>query len=230
MNTLGIQRNGKKKFGYAAPRPCQTCGQSFRPTNSALKKGKGRFCSLKCRPKQSRDRVPISCISCGKTFEVKRYRAEVAQFCSNQCRATGEHSNRWGGGIRHDAGYIYVANKNHPRSVGGYVAEHILIAERALGKPLPSKAVVHHVDENPSNNCPDNLVICENNAYHRLIHARQRVVELGGDPRLHKVCCRCKIPKTFVEFNSLHSGYLGLSGYCRACSKKNWAEYRVNYA
>ena len=59
------------------------------------------------------------------------------------------------------------------RRNGKSVFEHIAIAERALGKPLPPKAVVHHVDGNPSNNAPSNLVICPSQEYHLQLHSRQ---------------------------------------------------------
>lgn len=53
--------------------------------------------------------------------------------------------------------------------------EHILVAERALGKPLPSKAVVHHITEDPLDNYGwMKLVICPDQAYHLLIHRLMR--------------------------------------------------------
>ena len=55
--------------------------------------------------------------------------------------------------------------------------EHIVVAERALGKPLPKGAVVHHVDGQQWNNEPSNLVICPDQAYHMLLHRRMK--ELG---------------------------------------------------
>ena len=48
------------------------------------------------------------------------------------------------------------------------------IAEKALGKPLPKGAEVHHVDGNSENDKPTNLVICPSHAYHMLLHARMR--------------------------------------------------------
>lgn len=53
--------------------------------------------------------------------------------------------------------------------------EHILVAEKALGKALPLGAVVHHITENPSDNhgfCK--LVVCPDQGYHLLIHRLMR--------------------------------------------------------
>lgn len=49
---------------------------------------------------------------------------------------------------------------------------HRLRAERALGKPLPGKVVVHHADGSKHPNAQ--LVICQDQAYHMLLHARMR--------------------------------------------------------
>ncbi len=61
---------------------------------------------------------------------------------------------------------------------GKNVYEHIHLAERALGRKLPYKAVVHHMNGDPSDNfTPFNLVICQDQAYHLLLHRRARELE-----------------------------------------------------
>jgi hypothetical protein len=75
-------------------------------------------------------------------------------------------------------GYALVHAVDHPKAdKDGYVREHVLVAERALGKFLPPGAMVHHVNEVKADNRGANLVICENHAYHQLLHRRMRKLE-----------------------------------------------------
>lgn len=52
-----------------------------------------------------------------------------------------------------------------------------LVAAAALGRPLPARAVVHHINGDDRDDRPDNLVICPNQAYHVLLHQRQWALE-----------------------------------------------------
>lgn len=101
------------------------------------------------------------------------------------------HHNWKGGRKVNDQGYILVAMHGHPRADRhGYVREHVLIAERALGHFLRRDAQVHHVDQNRANNAAANLVVCHNRAYHALLHQRQRALDACGDPSAHR-CSLC---------------------------------------
>lgn len=78
-------------------------------------------------------------------------------------------------------GYVQLLLPDHPNAKrSGYVAEHILVVARALGEAVPKGSPVHHVDGNRANNDPRNLVLCQDNAYHRLLHRRQRALDECG--------------------------------------------------
>jgi hypothetical protein len=48
--------------------------------------------------------------------------------------------------------------------------EHIVNAEKKIGRPLSDSEVVHHIDGNKSNNSIENLHVCKDNSVHRLLH------------------------------------------------------------
>lgn len=85
--------------------------------------------------------------------------------------------------------YRRVKSPGHPRAdERGRVLEHVLLAEKALGRALPPGVEVHHVDGNGRNNSPGNLVICQNRTYHDLLHTRMRALAECG----HADWRRCK--------------------------------------
>lgn len=67
---------------------------------------------------------------------------------------------------------------------------HIEVAERALGKRLPTGAQVHHVNGDPSDNSTANLVICPDRAYHALLHRRADALAACGQPDW-RICVYC---------------------------------------
>ena len=73
-----------------------------------------------------------------------------------------------------------VLMPGHPRSDHGYVYEHILMAEKALGKPLPNGAEVHHINGKKGDNSRGNHVICQDQAYHKLLEKRTRAYKKGA--------------------------------------------------
>lgn len=94
----------------------------------------------------------------------------------------GARSNSWQGGrYITQAGYVQVYGPGHPNANGrGYVAEHILIASQSIGGQVPRGAEVHHVNGVRADNQPGNLVICENHAYHHLLHRRANALRACG--------------------------------------------------
>ncbi len=95
---------------------------------------------------------------------------------------------------------------------------HVVLAERALGHQLPPRAQVHHVDGDGLNNTPTNLVICEDAAYHGLLHRRTRVVKAGGNPNTEWWCSCCRRLRPLDAFSPRTGRRAGYSAYCRACA------------
>lgn len=59
---------------------------------------------------------------------------------------------------------------------GKKISKHRKVAILALGKPLPPGAIVHHIDLNPFNNEPTNLVVCPDIEYRKLLIERYKIV------------------------------------------------------
>ena len=68
-------------------------------------------------------------------------------------------------------GYICIWMPNHPKAnPWGLVYEHILKAEEILGRSLKNGEVVHHKDENRSNNNYENLLVFHTKSDHTRFH------------------------------------------------------------
>jgi len=110
-----------------------------------------------------------------------------------------------------------IANPTEYRKIG-HERIHVLIAERALSRQLPKGAEVHHVDGNSLHNNNRNLVICQDRAYHLLLHVRTNIIRAGGDPNTQKLCSGCKRPLDLALFTFSRSNKAnGRGPHCLDC-------------
>lgn len=107
-------------------------------------------------------------------------------YCSRPCRRIWRRAN----------------SHSYQRVGHGQRRTHRLIAERLIGRPL-GQAIVHHYGRISDNT---RLVICENQAYHLLLHARTRVVKAGGDPNRERLCSVCRRLLSLAAFVTVQSG------------------------
>jgi hypothetical protein len=119
-----------------------------------------------------------------------------------------------GSGHINSTGYVQVYSE------GKLTYEHIVVAEKALGKKLPNGAQVHHFDENKSNNRNSNLVICQDEKYHRLIHVRTRAYNETGHADYLK-CPYCKKYDPPKKLKENKSGGYSFHPECHNISQRN---------
>jgi len=97
----------------------------------------------------------------------------------------------------------HIARYRGINSGGIKTTEHKMICERAIGKPLPTTVQIHHVNENILDNTPSNLVVCQDAAYHKLLHLRAKALKTCGNPNFR----RCRFCNQYDDSKNLTIRY-----------------------
>jgi len=127
----------------------------------------------------------IKCSECKKINWVCASAIRKNNYCDRICMSkarkkiySGNKNPNWKGGKTMIAGRPALYIPSHPRSTKeGYVYEHIVIAEKVLGRALKyirvghnDNEIVHHVDNNFCKNENDNFVICTSKYHKSVFH------------------------------------------------------------
>ena len=135
------------------------------------------------RPEPKRLVVDVVCPSCSRTFKTWPSKLEIGRgkHCSKACMAAtfakrrGELSPSWKGGVivHPRDGRVRVRRPEHPSACSaGYVLRARLVMEAHLGRYLGPDELIHHRDEDPSNDAIDNLELVSRGE-HNKIHGFQ---------------------------------------------------------
>jgi hypothetical protein len=123
----------------------------------------------------------------------------------------------WKGGkaIRSD-GYAMISIGNNCHTF-----EHILMCEKVLGKSLPKGVVIHHVNEKRNDNHNGNFVICQNIAYHMILHKRIKALKISG----HADWEKCQFCGEYDDTSNIFHSKYGQK-YHRECKRIYQSKYR----
>ena len=136
----------------------------------------------------------------------------------------GPNNPNWKGGKFKIKGRLVVlAPKCSKVHHNGYTLEHIVKAEKVLGKPLPTNAVVHHINGIKDDDRNENLIICESNSYHILLHHRASALKACGNANWR----RCWICKEYDDIKNLLITHSNNTVRHKVCGVKYTAERRA---
>jgi endogenous inhibitor of DNA gyrase (YacG/DUF329 family) len=142
-----------------SPRPCPECGTHVDRSDQT-------HCSRACYDARGRSRRAEwegrRCEWCDSPFEWLPGQG-AGRFCSRDCAY--QHRRR---PSIDNKGYRWVWNGNQK------IMEHRLVMSRILGRPLITDEHVHHINEDPLDNRPENLQVLSQ-AEHTRLHKAKRV-------------------------------------------------------
>ena len=141
---------------------CPECGAKFTRPPSHAARVKTPYCSRECNG-AARGREWAKHGHKGRAA----WSPETVERVSESMR--GEKNQAWKGGsyIEPDKGYRMIRKPEHPRArANGYVAEHLLVMEEAIGRPVVPPEEVHHLNGDRSDNRPENLKLYPNHMAH----------------------------------------------------------------
>lgn len=115
----------------------------------------------------------------------------------NKHQAKGKDSASWKGGRIKERGYIKIHNKRAGRR-NPYIYEHVMVMENYLQRRLVKGEVVHHINEDTTDNRIENLLVLSASE-HKFLHQRMTAYKESGDANKRK----CHICKEYDEVKNL---------------------------
>lgn len=98
--------------------------------------------------------------------------AHRTAIAEGQRRAWRTKRQRLAVGSQRSTSDGYIVVKVH-EGKGPWRAEHLLVMEAEIGRPLRPEEVVHHINGNRADNTVENLYLCRDRSHHNRVHASQ---------------------------------------------------------
>ena len=145
--------------GQTALVKCDNCGNSYSKRLSQVEIYKHHFCKDSCYREWYRNNFNHS--------------DKSKQLFSEQ--RIGNKNARWNGGRKLQNGYVMIKDRAHPDTdANGYIQEHRLVMEKYLNRYLKNSEVVHHINNNKTDNRLENLMLFNSNSDHATHHSKIR--------------------------------------------------------
>lgn len=111
------------------------------------------------------------CLECSQKFRPRVRPGYVARFCSKRCANAATARKRISTKYRRltTRGYVEIWKPNHPMAQkSGYLLEHRFVMSEHLGRLLEPHEVVHHKNEDKTDNRIENLELLTKREHDRL--------------------------------------------------------------
>lgn len=143
---------------------CDWCGKETRKKYSQALKTKHHFCNKECFSKWYSKNMSGKNGSRYGTGRKPETIANVEKYMKDKNKKGGRSNYRK---TKNSLGYTLIYMPEHPYSTKlGYISEHRLIMENAIGRYLKKNEIVHHIDGDVTNNNLENLMYFQDNGEH----------------------------------------------------------------
>lgn len=116
--------------------------------------------------------------------------------------------------------WIFIRGHRLADKKGKVYQPHLVVDSIAPGVYQPEKGhKIHHVDGNKYNNEPNNLVLCEDESYHRLLHTRTRALKECSNANWRK-CNICKGYDSLDKLLTRENGKGSIHHWHKACQSE----------